>query len=63
MDIHEITGFIEVEEKLLTNRKAVMNMIAKDMLEELENYIKIKIIDYPDTNKKRVLYIFYVKVE
>lgn len=63
MDIHEITGFIEVEEKLLTNRKAVMNMIAKDMLEELENYIKIKVIESPDSNKKRVLYIFYVKVE
>ena len=63
MDIHEITGFIEIEEKLLTNKKAVMNMIAKDMLEELENYIKIKVIESPDSNKKRVLYIFYVKVE
>ena len=63
MDIHEITGFIEIEEKLLTNKKAVMNMIAKNMLEELENYIKIKVIDSPSSNKKRVLYIFYVKVE
>lgn len=63
MDIHEITGFIEIEEKLLTNKKAVMNMIAKNMLEELENYIQIKVIDSPSSIKKRVLYILYVKVE
>lgn len=63
MNIHTITGFIEIEEKLLTNEKAVINMVAKNMLEELKNYIKIKVIDSPSSDKKRVLYIFHVKAE
>lgn len=58
-----IFGYIELEEKLLTNKKAVTNMILKDMAEDVENYIKIKIIDSPSSNKKRVLYTLSINVK